>query len=263
LAVSIERIINDLLDEGKAGAAKEALKQIGTCYSWATGTKRNRRRVIARSEVRKAVKQVALLSIVNPADGLSVPQYHQRSYHFKNAKEFLPKLAKSAIRQDIQNVLRLQFETFARVGEVAGLRWTEIDLKKRQWLLPAQRSKTGTPHLIMLSKQSATLLRSLKNDSDYVFPKPQRDKPLDTDDVVKGINKARESLKVHKDFSSHSLRHTGKTWLASQGCPAEVSERLLNHSMVDMSDMNKRYDHHEYEQEKRVWTQKWCDYLAG
>ena len=259
----IERIINDLLDEGKAGAAKEALKQIGTCYAWATGTKRNRRRVVARSEVRRAVKQVSLLSIQNPAESLTVPQYHQRSYHFKNSREFLPKLKKSNIRDDIKNVLQLQYETFARVGEVAGLPWSEIDLRKRQWLLPAERSKTGMPHLIMLSKQSVALLKSLKNDSDYVFPKPTRKKPLDTDDVVKGINKARSTLKVNKDFSSHSLRHTGRTWLASQGCPSEVSERLLNHSVADMGDMSKRYDHHEYEKEKRLWTKKWCDYLAG
>ena len=217
---------------------------------------------MARSEVRRAVKQVSILSIQNPAESLTVPQYHQRSYHFKNAREFLPKLVESTIRDDIKNVLHLQYETFARVGEVAGLPWSELDLKKRQWLLPPERSKTGMPHLVMLSKQTTALLKSLKNKSEYVFPKPIRDKPLDTDDVVKGINKARASLKVHEDFSSHSLRHTARTWLSSKGCPSEVAERLLNHSVADMGDMNKRYDHHEYEKEKRVWTQKWCDYLS-
>lgn len=208
-------------------------------------------------------KRVSIISMVNPTSELSVPKYHQRHYHFPKPESFLPKLGKSSVRDDIQNVLRPQYQTFTRVGEAAGLPWVELNLRKRQWIVPAERSKTGQPHLIMVSKQSVALLRSLKNDSDYVFPKPVRlDKPLDADDVVKGINKARASLKVHKDFSSHSLRHTRRTWLSANGCTSEVAERLLNHSMADTNDMSKRYDHHQYETEKKLWTQKWCDYIS-
>jgi len=260
----IAALLNDYLAAGTPGAAQQALKNIRACYAWATGTKRARRRVVARSEVRQVTRQVALLNMPNPTTGLAVPRYRPRSFHFADPLVFLPRLAASKIRPDAKAVLRVQYETFARVGEVCGMRWDELDLKKREWLLPAERSKTGEPHRVMLSEQTAALLKALPRGSEYVFPRPlDPEKPLDNQDVVKCINRHRGTLKVHKDFSSHSLRHTGRTWLASQGCPSEIAERLLNHSVDRAGDMAARYNQHDYAAQKRAWTQQWVDYLAG
>ncbi len=45
-----------------------------------------------------------------------------------------------------------------RRDEVAGLRWSELDLERATWTLPALRTKTGKGHLVPLSKRLHELL---------------------------------------------------------------------------------------------------------
>src|SRR5262249_50696124 len=51
--------------------------------------------------------------------------------------------------------------TGARLNEIAGLRWGEVDLERKLLTIPAERFKTGQRHDIPLSPDAATRLRSL------------------------------------------------------------------------------------------------------
>ena len=50
--------------------------------------------------------------------------------------------------------------TAARSGEVLGARWSEIDLAKRIWTVPAHRMKAGREHRVPLSD------RAMSNSED-------------------------------------------------------------------------------------------------
>ena len=71
----------------------------------------------------------------------------------------------------------LQFAmlTAARSGEVRGATWSEIDLDKAVWIVPAGRMKAGREHRVPLSAEAATLLRQLPRleGTDLVFPAPR------------------------------------------------------------------------------------------
>jgi integrase len=267
----VEAIVNDALARGAPRTAQEALKEIKGLYNWAMGKKRIRRQERSREALTKAVKRKRILDIAaNPADSIIAPQYTPRQHYLdtKALKAFPGKLAATDIRQDVKDILTIQLQTFCRVGEVAGMRWEELNLRKREWLIPGERSKNGQPHMVMLSRQTTAILKRLKQDAEegavYVFPKPRRaDLPLECTIVAKQINKHRAKLKQHPDFTSHSLRHSGSTWLTEQGCHPDVRERLLNHAIDRQGDMAARYNHHDYQAEKREWTQKWCDFLEG
>lgn len=259
-------IVQAALDRGSPRSAQEALKQIKGMYNWAMGKKRVRRQTVAKEAAKHAlVRQVILEMPRNPAEGVIAPTYKPRSHHLegKPLKGFLKKLRGSSLRDDCKLILEIQLQTFARVGEVAGMEWSELNLRKRVWAIPAARYKTGREHIVLLSKQTAKLLRKMeRGESPYVFPMPRReDLPMTAADVGKEINKVRKSLKQHKDFSSHSLRHSGATWLASQHCPLEVRERLLGHVIDQQGDMSQRYQHHQFLDERKDWTQRWCDHL--
>lgn len=262
-------VVQACLDRGSPRAAQEALKQIKGMYARAMNKHRQRRVVVDKEEALVASKVDRWLDITrNPAEGIVLPTYKAKSHHIegKELLAFPGKLAASAVRDDVKVLLLIQLQTLGRVGEVAGMSWDEVDLKSRIWTIPAERYKTGVQHTVMLSTQTTRLLRRLKKGSTsrYAFPMPRnQDKPLTSEEVAHRINYARASLKQHKDFTSHSLRRSGATWLAAEKCPYEVRERILGHKIDTETDMANRYDKHLYLEERREWVQRWCDYLEG
>ena len=55
--------------------------------------------------------------------------------------------------------------TFVRTIELRAAEWTEIDLDKRQWHIPADRMKMKEPHIVPLSRQAVEVLRELEGHS--------------------------------------------------------------------------------------------------
>jgi integrase len=263
----VKAIMQDCLNRKAPRTAQEILKQIKGLYNWALGTKRVRKTLqkkedVSIVQVRTKIKEISH----NPTEGIVPPRYETESFHFegKALKAFLPKLKASDVRDDAKLILKIQYQTFCRVGEVAGMRWDELDLKKRRWVIPGERYKNGRPHTVCLSKQTAAILKELPRESEtYVFKQPRNDQPINSRDVAKAINKRRDSLNMDSRFKSHVLRHSGATWLAAQHCPVDVRERLLGHVVDDPTDMAQRYQHHDFWKERTKWTQQWCDYLEG
>ena len=54
------------------------------------------------------------------------------------------------------------FLTACRTGEMRGAKWQEIDTSKARWIVPADRMKMKTQHVVPLSKQALKLLDSLR-----------------------------------------------------------------------------------------------------
>ena len=262
-------IVQACLDRKAPRSAQEILKQIQSMYNWALGQKRANKRLVAKSDVNRASVRKKIPSITtNPTEGIEMPSYKVKSFHLegKALESFLSKLWASDIREDIKLVLTIQMQTFCRVGEVAGMQWDELDLRKRKWTIPAARYKNFRDHTVCLSDQTVALLKELKmnKQSDTnVFRQPVNDKPLNTGDVGAAINKNRKSLKVDPRFASHALRHSASTWLAAQHCPLEVRERLLGHAVDDPTNMSQRYQHHQFFKEREDWTQRWNDFLEA
>ena len=58
-----------------------------------------------------------------------------------------------------------------RSGEVRGLRWSEIDLDKALWTVPAERMKAGREHRVPLSGRAVVILKQLAETGagEFVF----------------------------------------------------------------------------------------------
>ena len=52
------------------------------------------------------------------------------------------------------------------------------------------------------------------------------------------------------DWTPHDLRRTGRTLLASLGCPAEIAEAILGHLPPGIQSV---YNLHSYDAERRRW----------
>ena len=62
--------------------------------------------------------------------------------------------------------------TAARSGEVRGAAWSEIDLDKALWVIPADRMKMSREHRVPLTPVAVALLKALPRleGNDLVFP---------------------------------------------------------------------------------------------
>ena len=109
----------------------------------------------------------------NPIDGMEPPARSVEGNRVLDDNEIrtlwlgLPEsLARS---KQCQVVIKLCLVTAQRVGEVAGIDLSELDLRRRLWSLPATRTKNGLAHTVPLSN---LLCRSLKDRSRLCRTKP-------------------------------------------------------------------------------------------
>ena len=68
-----------------------------------------------------------------------------------------------------------QVLTATRSGEIRLAEWSEIDVTKKMWSIPAPRTKTGKEHRVPLSSRALALLNDAKKSgggSPLVFPPP-------------------------------------------------------------------------------------------
>ncbi|MFO3796012.1 MAG: tyrosine-type recombinase/integrase, partial [Anaerolineales bacterium] len=95
---------------------------------------------------------------------VSIASRKKENYARLDSKE-LPELLRKIEVYNGSTVTRVAIKlmamTFVRTSELIGARWEEFDLDGGRWDIPASRMKMKTPHVVPLSTQAVTLLRSL------------------------------------------------------------------------------------------------------
>ena len=159
--------------------------------------------------------------------------------------------------------LRLMLLTFVRTVELRAAHWTEIDLDRAEWRIPAERMKMREPHLVPLSRQAVELLRELHTYTGgraLLFPNYRNPKTCMT---ATTLNRALERMGFSgKDtigFSAHGFRATASTILNEVGFRSEVIERQLAHA--ERNKVRAAYNQAEYLEERRAMMELWADLI--
>lgn len=126
------------------------------------------------------------------------------------------------------SLFRLMLLTAQRETEVAGMRWSEIDLGNRRWTIPAARTKNGKPHVVHLSEIVIDVLNGLSREdgADLLFSGTGRTS-------ASGFSKQKAKLDAEMgvpDWTLHDLRRTATTGMARLGIAPHVADRVLNHT---------------------------------
>jgi integrase len=111
--------------------------------------------------------------------------------------------------------------TACRSGEVLGARWSEIDLAKRLWTIPASRTKRDKQHAVPLSDASVDVLEAMAaiRDDDRIFP-------INATAMLGALKELRTGVTVH------GFRATFRSWCgACTTTPRDVAELALGHSI--------------------------------
>jgi integrase len=168
-------------------------------------------------------------------------------------------------------LLRLLALLGQRKGEVADAEWSEFDLERRVWTIPAARTKANAVHVVPLTDAAIDILRALPrfDGGDFLFSTTFGRRP------VSGFSKAKTRLDAFMlvelrraaaergespdrttlpEFVIHDVRRTMRTGLSSLPIPDMVRELVIGHTRPGL---HKVYDQYSYLDEKREALELW------
>ena len=159
--------------------------------------------------------------------------------------------------------LQLMALTFTRTSELIEAKWSEIDLKRAEWVIPAERMKMRRPHLVPLSQQALAVLKNaakLTSHMEHVFPnRNEPTKPASKAIILRALGRMGYTGKM----TGHGFRSAASTMLNEHktkwGIHRDVIELQLAH--VEKNASRAAYNFAEYLDERRAMMQQWADYL--
>ena len=183
----------------------------------------------------------------------------KRALSDKELTRFLRWLPLGSFPLAHKKVLRMTLWTGCRTGEIAKSHWNDFDLEKGT--LHIKESKTETERYVQLPRQAIEYMKNIKlSGCAYPFASLMTGRPLPQKQLTETAWRLRKEGKMLDidHWSPHDLRRTVRTGLARLQCPSEVAEAIIGHAKRGIEGT---YDLHSYEDQARVWLQKWADHL--
>ena len=147
----------------------------------------------------------------------------------------------AAPRLWLARAFRFAYYTGLRGGELARLRWSDVDIVARTLTLTEQ--KNGQASVLPLSRAAVRVLKSIpedEKDTTYVFRNPiQRRGINDLRQFAGRLNaffvEYRDAAEIDRPITLHGLRHGFASRLAEVGASAWTVKEACRHSTVTIS----------------------------
>lgn len=166
----------------------------------------------------------------------------------------------------VRHALRLLARVACRPGELRAAEWSEIDLDKAEWVIPAGRTKMRKPHWVPLSRQAVAILKAqheISGDGRYVFPggrtdaRPMSDGALGAALATLGYKKG--DWLAGDAQQPHGFRVSFSSLMNGTGADPRIIELCLAHGTPDR--VAAIYNRWEFQTERRELMQRWADYI--
>lgn len=185
---------------------------------------------------------------------------HYRSLPYTEVADALKVVDASDASDASKLCFRFLVLTAARPSEALGARWSEIDLKRREWCLPPERMKARKEHRVPLSDGAMTVLYAamkLRDGGEYVFPSPIRPRcPLSNVTLLKLL----KDHNLGEQTTVHGFRSSFRTWALEQtNASWAVSEAALAHLLGNK--VEQAYLRGDLFEQRKELMQEWWEYL--
>jgi integrase len=189
---------------------------------------------------------------MNPAAGIKPPhREHPRDRVLSDDEIRALWSACEVMGYPFGTIQKLLLLTAQRRGEVAAMRWDQLDLDRGMWRLASADTKTAREHVLLLPPLVIEILRAVPRlvGSLLLFPANRRG----SDRPVSGFSKTKRAvdrLSGVEGWTWHDLRRSAATGMAKLNVPPHICERILNHNSSGMmSAIARVYDVHSYQTE--------------
>jgi len=266
------KLINDIAAAGNGVTANRTFSRLRAFFNW-------------------AISQLRLET--SPAKGLIAPVKEEaRDRALSNDEIRMFWNGCEEIGWPFGPIARLLLLTAQRRDEVSKMSWTEIDLAKGVWTIPAARAKNSRAHEVHLSAGALAVLKSLPGlHRGLVFS-------VTGDDAVSGFSRAKErldaamlrlrrrelglpeadeELRRHLDipkrkplpveiphWTFHDLRRTAVTKMAEDlKIAPHIVDKILNHASGTIRGVAAIYNRAQYLDERRAALEAWSNWIVA
>ena len=145
-----------------------------------------------------------------------------------------------------------------RTSETIGAKWTEIDLDRKIWKIPANRIKAGKEHRVPLTPRALAIFQALNVQSDgFVFPGQKSGKPLSNMAMLELLRTMRG-----RGFTVHGMRSSFKDWAAETTAHENtVTEMALAHAVGQK--VEAAYRRGDLFAKRQILMDDWSRFLSG
>ncbi len=186
---------------------------------------------------------------------------HQPAVPYSQAADFMAKLRKN--ESISAKALQFLILTAVRSGSVRLAEWSEIDLTKKLWTIPAEHTKARREHRVPLQPQAISLLKTLSRvvGNNKVFPSP-RGKALSDMALSQLMRGMRERGELTVEAVPHGFRSTFRDWAAEQtNYPDEIRRVASGHTVGDA--VKEAYQRTDLLEKRRQLMNDWANFLDG
>ena len=180
-----------------------------------------------------------------------------RGHHKAMAYDAIPAFIAELRGREAVAAMALEFATLTatRTSEVLGATWTEVDLDKAIWTIPAERMKAGKEHRVPLSPRAVEILETVMALGKHMlFP---------------AVNGGRLSVmamamllrRMKVDATVHGFRSGFRDWAAEcTGYAHEVCEMALAHTIGNKAEA--AYRRGDMFEKRRRLMADWATFCA-
>jgi integrase len=266
------KLINDIAAAGNGVTANRTFSRLRAFFNW-------------------SISQLRLET--SPAKGLVAPvkeEARDRALTNDEIRWFWS--ATDEIGWPFGPIARLLLLTAQRRDEVSKMSWSEIDLKKGVWTIPAARAKNSRAHEVHLSAGALAVLKSL--------PEPHRGLVFSVtgEDAVSGFSRAKDridaamirlrrrelsqpesddELRRHLEipkrkalpveiphWTLHDLRRTAVTKMAEDlKIAPHIVDKILNHASGTIRGVAAIYNRAQYLDERKAALEAWNNWILA
>jgi integrase len=229
----VVEVVSAIERRGAPVAANKALKSIKMFLRWSVG-----RAILDQS----------------PAEGVPTPTKEVARDRVLSDDELARViLAAREIDDRYGGIVELLALTGQRREEVARLAWEELDLGRRVWTIPKERTKNAKPHVVHLSDEALAVLERRQKQGAHVFAL-HGGKPFQEFSFAK---RKLDAVSGVTGWRLHDLRRTCVSGMARLGVAPHVADKVLNHQSGTISGVAAVYQRHEFLRERKDALERW------
>ena len=165
----------------------------------------------------------------NPVKGIPRKPLNNMRDRSLNADEVrrLITACELSLNRQLAFIVPMLLFTGARLSELLNAEWKDVDLERRQWLIPT--SKSGKPRRVPLSDAALAILKNMPQfkNCPYLLPNPDSLRPFVT--IKRAWQTARDEAKL-PGLRLHDLRHAFCSAAVSAGVDLYAVGQIVGHA---------------------------------
>ncbi len=196
-------------------------------------------RAIFNKAIRDGLLTLNPVNELRREEKFRAPDSHREYLTAEELKMFLSAETINKQEWDIQHAFGFSSMTGLRLGDVRGLKWSNIIADRANPSVTVLQNKTQKPVSIPLNDVALSLLpeRPTDGDDELVFHLPKK-----PDNVAKYIRRITARTEIQKDFTYHTSRHTTATLAITAGAELYSVSKILGHSSIKSTQVYAKVD---------------------